>query len=71
MGQTVVGQKRAPALSNRPENWDLMEGCSPRSVATDLPCGVSLFTQRGDLGNRGSGSISWPIWVDLRLAAFT
>ena len=24
MGQTVVGQKRAPALSNRPENRSLM-----------------------------------------------
>ena len=26
MGQTAVGQKRAPALSNRPENRGLLEG---------------------------------------------
>ena len=60
VGQAVVGQKRAAALSNRPENRGLIGDCSPRTVATDSPCGVSLFTQREDLGNRVSGSNHCP-----------
>ena len=67
MGQTVVGQKRAPALSNRPENRGLMGGLFSSVGRYGFTLwGFPIHSTRGSRKSRERVDFLRLIWVGLR-----